>query len=327
MALAGMRSGLHLAAVRALLQKSWPVDWVQIGFLSAQAVILAVLWRRTELAPLWLMFDCGAIAALVVIVAVGRPDRPRRAALLRLFHGMVVVPLVFTQVGLLIQAMDPADNGPLMERIDRWLFFGCNPIEGLESSSHPVLTEIMQWAYTSYVILPALTLVLLAWKASPGLIARSLFSLLVIIYLSYLGYYLVPTAGPNIHNNLPLPAPSEVVRLDLYRFTSELPGVWATSWLRATMFMAEFTKLDCFPSGHVAVAAACAVYAFRLGRGWGWLVLPIAAGVILSTVYLRYHYVIDVIAGLLLAWVGVTACERLNQRLGRVLLSMPRDSH
>ena len=302
------------------------MDWAQVAFLALLVVALGVLWRRTEHAPLWLAFDLGALAGVAVIVAVGRRDRPRRGALLRLAHGVVVVPLVFTQVGLLIRAMEPTDNGPLMERIDRWLFFGHNPIEALESISHPMLTEVMQWAYTSYVILPVFTLALLAWKASPGLIARSLFSLLGIMYVSYLGYGLVPTAGPNIHNSLPLPAPSDVVRLDLYQFTCDLPGLWGTTWLRTAMFEAEFTKLDCFPSGHVAVATACAVYAFRLGRGWGWLVLPIAAGVVISTMYLRYHYVIDVIAGLLLAWVGVTAFERLNERLGRVLLSMPHDS-
>jgi membrane-associated phospholipid phosphatase len=37
--------------------------------------------------------------------------------------------------------------------------------------------------------------------------------------------------------------------------------------------------------------------------------------VTLSTVYLRYHYVVDVVAGVLLAWFSVTGWMRLHDRL------------
>jgi len=42
-------------------------------------------------------------------------------------------------------------------------------------------------------------------------------------------------------------------------------------------------------------------YGFRLHRKtFRWL-LPFGIGIIVSTVYLRYHYVVDVVAGALLA--------------------------
>ena len=53
---------------------------------------------------------------------------------------------------------------------------------------------------------------------------------------------------------------------------------------------------DCMPSGHTAVTLITLLFAWRAHRPTFWLILPFASGLILSTVYLRYHYVIDVAA-------------------------------
>jgi membrane-associated phospholipid phosphatase len=56
-----------------------------------------------------------------------------------------------------------------------------------------------------------------------------------------------------------------------------------------------------FPSLHCATTAIAMLYAFKYARTMFWSFLPIAVGLILATVYLRHHYVIDIIAGLALA--------------------------
>ena len=69
---------------------------------------------------------------------------------------------------------------------------------------------------------------------------------------------------------------------------------------------------------------------FQLNRSWTfrstraaswareyWPFLAVGLGVVLSTVYLRYHYVVDVIAGALLAWFGLNPALRLHDRLAR----------
>ena len=149
------------------------------------------------------------------------------------------------------------------------------------------------------------------------MISRSLFALLGVMYLSYVGYFLVPASGPNIHNNLGPLGPVDFPIMPLYRFESALPGTWLTAPLREWMFLAELTKKDCFPSGHVAVAVVCWVLARRIDRRFGFAFALLAAGVTLSTVYLRYHYVVDVIAGVLLAWFALTAWLKLHDAIAR----------
>ena len=69
----------------------------------------------------------------------------------------------------------------------------------------------------------------------------------------------------------------------------------------------ERIKTDCFPSLHTGLCLLCLLYAIRyrevfkhkIFAMWFWIVGVIS--LILSTVYLRYHWVIDVIAGIILA--------------------------
>jgi membrane-associated phospholipid phosphatase len=299
----------------AARRRVWPVDLLHYAFFAFLLAATLAGFRRLPLAPWWLAFDLGGAAALVLVEAATRRVSARGAAVLRLVHGVVVVPLVFTQVGLLIQALRPVDLAASLERIDRALFFGVNPLEALERWSHPLVTEVMQWAYTSYLLLPVGIVLLMAWKGTGAVVARSMFALLGAMYLSYLGYFIVPASGPNIHNNLGPVCPVDLEILPLYTFESPLPGVWLTAPLREWMFLVELTKKDCFPSGHVAVALVCWLLARRIDRRFGFVFGLLAAGVTLSTVYLRYHYVVDVLAGVLLAWFSVTGWLRLHDRL------------
>ena len=296
-------------------RKVWPVDLLHYAFFAVLLALSAFAFGRLPYAPWWVAFDLAAVGLLLLVELASARVSARGAAMLRLAHGVLVVPLVFTQVGVLIQAVRAVDYAAALERLDRALFFGTNPLETLERVSSPWLTEVMQWAYTSYLLLPIGLVALLAWKASGGNISRSLFALLGVMYLSYIGYFLVPASGPNIHCNLARPGACPIESLGLYHFIDDLPGTWLAEPLRRWMFEVELTKKDCFPSGHVAVAIVCWILARRIHRPLGFVFGVLAAGVILSTVYLRYHYVVDVIAGALLAAFALTAWLRLHDRL------------
>jgi membrane-associated phospholipid phosphatase len=293
----------------------WPVDWLNYAMLLAMAALTLAWFEEVPHAVWWLLFDFAAIAAVALIGwKVGRGAQ-KAAALTRLAHGIVVVPLVFTEVGVLIAASRPVDHAATLEKLDRVLFFGVNPIEALERVSAPWLTEVMQWFYTSYLLIPIGIVLLLVLRAGRELVSRSLFALLGVMYLSYVGYYVVPAAGPNIHSNIGPPGPVAIPVERLYTFETDLPGLWLAAPLRDWMFQVELTKKDCFPSGHVAVAIVCWILARRVDRRFGGLFLTLAVGVTVSTVYLRYHYVVDVLAGVLLACFCVTVLPRLHDRL------------
>lgn len=83
-------------------------------------------------------------------------------------------------------------------------------------------------------------------------------------------------------------------------WADQVYGVWAVD-----------TSFNCFPSLHAAVSTICfyAWYRYsRVRRGnatkvAAYAALFIAVGVILSTLFIKQHYVADEVAGILLAWV------------------------
>jgi membrane-associated phospholipid phosphatase len=83
--------------------------------------------------------------------------------------------------------------------------------------------------------------------------------------------------------------------------------------------MQEVT-FDAFPSLHTANAALAVVHSVRcrsLFRPLPWLITPPTILLVLSTVYLRMHYAVDVFAGLLLAGVAAWLAPRLTTTLQR----------
>ncbi len=62
-------------------------------------------------------------------------------------------------------------------------------------------------------------------------------------------------------------------------------------------------QVNTFPSGHAAAATAVTLF-LATATAWWWLFAVIAAGIIVGAVVGRYHYALDVIAGILVA-VGV----------------------
>jgi len=129
-----------------------------------------------------------------------------------------------------------------------------------------------------------------------------LFAIVLGFYLSYLGYIAVPAIGPRF------------ILAD--RQSIALRGVWFFDSIRSSLDRAEGTTRDCFPSGHVELTLLVLYYANRFHRRSFWWMLPAGSALIVSTVYLRYHYVIDVLAGLLLALGVILAARPLYSALG-----------
>ncbi len=77
-----------------------------------------------------------------------------------------------------------------------------------------------------------------------------------------------------------------------------------------------------FPSAHVSVSLVIWLVVWQRQRRVAWVLAPVIAGLVGATVYGRFHYVLDVLAGLLVA-VLVTECYRLCR--AKRLASLPAE--
>ena len=91
---------------------------------------------------------------------------------------------------------------------------------------------------------------------------------------------------------------------------TELPGLFITNFLReivnggesiphGTLNSALMVQRDVFPSGHTQMTLLVMFLSVKYKSKLKWFFIVNGTLLIFATVYLRYHYVIDLIGGLL----------------------------
>lgn len=291
------------AARPALLQ---PADRVHLAFYGF--VLLVTLVRITAVPEPWkpLAWYGGAATATVALAALLRGRTGMKPALARAAFTIGVAPFSFLMLAFVVPYANPWHQERLLYDIDTAAFLGRNPNVMLDTMATPWLTELLQAVYSVYYGIPLLLLVAMILRRSSGGLERGLFDVLVCLYGSYVGYFLVPATGPNIN------------RLGLYppHFADPMEGLWFAERIRASLFEAEWIKQDCWPSGHTALSFVCLMIARREGVRWAyWALLAPVTLLIFSTMYLRYHYVIDVACGFLLGFAVLRWGRSLESRL------------
>lgn len=83
-------------------------------------------------------------------------------------------------------------------------------------------------------------------------------------------------------------------------FQSNLKGLFLADYINNFLKSLEGIKRDAFPSGHVGISLLILILIYRYNKKFFWLLLFPVLMLILSTVYCRYHYFVDVLGGILL---------------------------
>ncbi len=212
------------------------------------------------------------------------------------FSPILFIVLIYESLGDLIHYLH-ADIDQTLIQIDRYLF-GIDPTLWMQQWIVPWLTDLLSLAYLSYYFLPVALVLVLYLKDRPGLYP-ALFVLTLGYYISFIGYILFPAVGPRY------------AMTSLY--TVPLQGSFITDFVRDGLNAIEHNRRDCMPSGHTQIALMVLCLAYRYEKTALYIFLPLVCGLVLSTVYLRYHYVIDLLAGTTLA----ISCMIIGPRLYR----------
>lgn len=286
-----------------------PLDFVSISFLALLICLNLIFAPRVVH---WLEISLVNVAVSLLIVALAWAAETKKTRLLVGLHRWYCYPIVlfvFKELHLMVQPIHPVDYDRLFISIDRWMF-GINPTELLYQFSHPVVTEILQVGYFSYYLLFIILGVEIYRRFPVKEFDRAAFMIVYGFYLSYLGYFLLPAVGPRF------------VLHEFSQINTELPGLFFTETLRAIIDAGEsiprnipnpvdFVQRDVFPSGHTQLTLIVLVQAFQRKLNSRWLLLSLGTLLIIGTVYLRYHYVIDVIAGVMFCWITLWTGERI----------------
>ena len=282
-------SSLDPAAVaRRIARNLAPHDVVVLGF-------ELYLWLRALLAPPSagaiyarnVSFGLLAASALAIAPCRGEllPPGPGRALLHRLG-----LSLPFAGVYLALRrylpalALAPCDAA-LLALDRRW--FGRTPAALLEAFASRPAVEWFAFCYYAYFFLLGAYTLLTLLRDRGARAAELMLGIALVTAVGQSLYTLVPGVGPHAFPEL---------------FARALDG---GPWLARVhaLVVSAGAGLDIFPSLHTAHPTLIALHAIRhrRRRAYRWVWLPtvgLAANMVLSTMFLRWHYGVDVLAGL-----------------------------
>jgi len=278
--------------------KQRPADAVTIIFLLFLTVLTVIFYRDIPKAPFLVSLYSIFLIIQVVIIKVKHNSR-----FMSLFYDIIFpvacVLVIFDSLGWLVHYVNPEDIDPILIRLD-YMIFNNHPTVILERITSPLLTDMLQSAYCTYYFIPISFGIFLLRNKQREEFNRTLFLILFCYYLSYLGYILMPALGPRFTIN--------------HLQTTELHGLIIAEPIQRLLNQLEGIKRDAFPSGHTGIAVLVLYLAYRFERRFFWILLPVVSALIFSTVYCRYHYVVDIIAGFGLTLLSVILGEWYYER-------------
>ena len=223
--------------------------------------------------------------------------------------GMIAGALVAYQVVYLcyrnLKSWDVfrAPQDDMLLRWDRWLFFGHSPAVLLhdllgEDLSARLLTDL----YESFSTL--VTLALVAALAFTPTVRSAYVFVVSAMWAWILGvgsYYLIPSLGPFHAAPRSSPDSPDLDPADPGGYVVQRDHLLANPHAHDA-----FAQISAFASLHCALTFLVFLMARYYGlRRLSWVVGLFLVGTLLATVYLGWHFVVDDIAGLALAWVSV----------------------
>lgn len=282
-----------------------PLDKLTAGYTACSAGVLLVRaidhtlpFTMDELIGLHLAHVL--LVVLVILAVRARAAAAPNRSVLAEWYPLVVLMAVYGSIGVL--------NGPLAhlgasydQVVQAWEVRLLGRMTPVLWGGHVGPTAVTWWLGLSYVLFFPMVIAVPAilWRRGHTEDARrAIFSISLTFFSCYLLFLLFPVAGPAYAWGWPEAQQAGQLPVRMVRSLNDQGDSWGSA----------------FPSSHVAASATAAMLAMHSCRRLGSLALPIALGILGGVVYFQVHYVLDAVAGLLIAGVATWGAFRLWAR-------------
>jgi len=272
-------------------------DRLTVAYLIFSTALIAVCRHRIKHWEDLLPAHFG-LMIIIASLAYARSRGVRILGLISHWYPPFLFLFFFEEVALTVHAIFSGWFDEYLIAADLALF-GVHPTVWIEQFSSYWLNEYMQLVYTSYFLLTVGFGAYLWLRGRREEFAVFMASTCTAYYLSYLVFVLFPCESPyHTLRNL------QHVDLTGGPFTGFINLIEKHGRVHG----------GAFPSTHVAGAMTVLFSAYRFARPLGYWLTALVFSICVSTVYGRYHYVVDVFAGILMAALGCWIGNHLTKR-------------
>lgn len=212
------------------------------------------------------------------------------------FPFLVLSACYFALYTNLIIRVNPHTADALLARVDAALLGGHQPSILMEPVINPWLTDFLNLIYFSYVLSLPIVALYFYLKKEKTVFRRIMMGYLMLMLMGIVSYLIFPAGGPLV--------------FFADQYTCDLQGHGLSHGV-TYIIQSGRVAYDCFPSLHVGISLLVCLYLRDYRRKLFLPALGYVALMCLATLYLRYHYLADLLG----SFVFVPAAYWLNDFL------------
>jgi hypothetical protein len=278
-------------------------EWVVLCYLTVLTLAVA-LAPKSHPQERCLGHVVLVLAFCVVVLIVVRGGLLKGNFVAPLLHRLAVygtVQISYFELRELLPIVNSSSLDAQLSRIDEHVLH-FEPSLFMDRFVSPATTEWFAFFYFGYFcLLASHVLPMVFGSRRTSLLAEFALGMIIVYATAHTLYMVVPGYGP--------------VRYLADRYQHTLPsGVWFDAVLNAVQ--SGGAQKDIFPSLHTAGPVFLSLFSFRhrdkLPFKYTWpFVAFFSANIVIATMFLRWHYLIDVLAGLALSTGGTLLAARV----------------
>ena len=272
----------------------YTIDWVTIVYLAVLSLLILVFSHNQPNWPYFILYNFFILVIILAIVRFLSDEQNPWKRLFRHWYPMALFTFLYEETGYLVHIIFPNWFDAWINQLELRLF-GVHPTVWLQKIVSVPLSEYMMLSYFSYYFLMPVLGGLLYFKNKIKEFDQFLLACAVAFYISYLGFLFMPVEGPR--------------HAISYLHNVELVGVLFAPLAQYVVKMAGLHG-GCMPSSHVAVALVAMIYSIRHEKTLAWIYTPLVISLFAATVYGRFHYFLDVVAGILVGFLALFICDK-----------------
>ena len=280
-------------------------EWVLAAYFLYAAIVAQVLPVQRNVALLTLGLNASVIASYVLLAHVDSLRRRRFFSIVRDWYPTPLLVLAYREMGWFAQSHHGIELEKTWVVWDKF-FLNTLGVKALIECLGPVFPSLLEFSYILVYLVPYFSLGVLYAYHHQERVDRFLFPFALAVLFAFALFPYFPSEPPR----------------------TVFPGQDFPSWtsafrrLNLDMLGAYGIHTSVFPSAHSS-GAFCAAFAMRLAlpeKKWVWRFLLVMAVLIATvTVYGRYHYLADAVAGLAIAVVAIGVAWFIENRRRSVL--------
>ena len=260
-----------------------PSDWITVLYLAVSSVLMLIFHRNLARWYIFLSIHIAAVLGILSLHFVPSPLSPL-LQFARDWYALATILLFYWGVKPLTQMVFQGMFDNWIVRWENRLFNG-QPSTYLSARFPSVaLSEYLHLCYLSYYFIPVFLPTMLYFRGKGEAFFETLFAELFTFNLCLIWYIFFPVAGPRYISE----------KIDESLSSRPLCRLTHAILSRAS------TKGAAFPSSHSALAIVVLLCGARYDLVSFVILFPFCTGLVVGTVYGRFHYALDAVAGVLL---------------------------